>query len=171
VASSGVVFIIDGSIINKETLQKELNDLVSGSGIGVDILLNSDNDLSYQITNLLTNPDSLSADSSNVTLMAGNMGNLLKGLTVFSNNRGNSPFLNNPAAIIVSNHASLMSRLNNKMKTDRVTSSRKTKVISFLTDWRRYRELVRYLNNELSLGDLLSQIDEFDSRKKHEGEE
>lgn len=93
------------------------------------------------------------------------------GAIVISKERSGVVLAQNPAAKVAIQYNRMLSELDRKLTAERANAATKRKILDFCQDWRRYGEVSRYLNNQLSLADFVVRVDEFLSRRTEGGRE
>ena len=77
-----------------------------------------------------------------------------------------SPLAQSPARKVAAEHARLFTQLAKKIASERVSAQAKSAILEFCRDWRRYSEVERYVEGQLSVEDLAARVDEFRSRNR-----
>ena len=163
-ASAGVVIVFDGSMDQRTAFEESLSGFVAESAAPLKALILPENtlwtdqlvDRSVRPANLVVS-DSLSPFLTTADLAA--MGALVLPLS-----GDDMTIAKKPAARILLRHRELFKNLEGKLTRGKVASGTRGKILSFSQDWRRYNEVTRYLNDQLSLPDFLIRAEEYQSR-------
>lgn len=163
-ASAGVVMVFDGSIDQRTAFEESLSGYVAESAAPLKALILPENtrwtdqliDRSIRPANLMAS-DSLSPLLTTADLAA--MGALVLPLS-----GDDITIAQKPAARILLRHRELLKSLEGKLARGKVASGPRGKILNFSQDWRRYNEVTRYLNDQLSLSDFLIRVEEYQSR-------
>ncbi|MEX1137997.1 MAG: hypothetical protein WEF53_01465 [Bacteroidota bacterium] len=163
-ASAGVVIVFEGSIDQRTAFEESLSSFVAESAAPLKVLVLPENtlwtdqlvDRSIRPANVMVS-DSLSPLLTTADLAA--MGALVLPLS------GNDMTIaKKPAARILLRHRELLKSLEGKLARGKVAGGPRGKILNFSQDWRRYNEITRYLNDQLSIPDFLIRVEEYQSR-------
>ena len=166
VATAGVVAVIDGVIDRRTELEQGLRRLVSASSIPVQILLAPEGTtwqptLVRNLASVDTGAGSqIGSELSSLAQISGRIG----GTVISKEATAGIAFVRSPAVKMRQSYDRMLVQLDELLTSQRASPPVKKKIMEFSKDWRRYNEVSRFLNNQLSLSDFIVRVDEFLSR-------
>jgi hypothetical protein len=163
-ASAGVVIIFDGSIDQRIAFEESLSGFVAESAAPLKVLILPENTLwTDQLVDRSVRPANLTfSDSLSPLLTTADLAAM--GALVLPLSGDDITIAQKPAARVLLRHRELLKSLEGKLTRGKVASSPRGKILNFSQDWRRYNEVTRYLNDQLSLPDFLVRVEEYQSR-------
>jgi len=163
-ATAAILIVCDGRIDSRQALEDGLTRLADASSVPVSaVVLGERTTWPLSLIEMLTVPSTATAGVGNVSLLDAAQ---ISGSRVVGRRTEVAPVGQSPARKIAAEYAQLLVQLNSKLSSERVSAPTKASVVEFCRDWRRYSEVVRYINNQLSLADLSARADEYRSRKQ-----
>ena len=171
-ATAGIILICDGLVDDRLAFEGGLRSLAMQSTIPINILVVPSAavftaEIVAAAAKVRLSPDpQTGADFISLYDLAQRMG-----ATVISRERSGVVIAQNPAAKVAIQYNRMLSELDRKLTAERANAATKRKIMDFCQDWRRYGEVSRYLNNQLSLADFVVRVDEFLSRRMEGGRE
>jgi hypothetical protein len=162
-ATAGIILLIDGQVDDRKELEFGLRSMANESTIPINVLLLAGGkNWPEQLIAMLARPGT--GFSSGAELFSSHDLALLAGVTVISNQQQALVIAQSAAGMVSLQYSRMLSQLEQKLTTDRAAASVKRRILDFSRDWRRYNEVSRYLNNQLTLSDFIIRVDEYFSR-------
>ncbi|HWP82625.1 MAG TPA: hypothetical protein VNN76_08225 [Bacteroidota bacterium] len=167
-ATAGVVMICDGVINDRVTLEEGLRAIAQTSTIPINAVVLRGDDTWVtgtlrDVTQVKSTAMTAQAELFSLYDIA-----LKAGATVISKEPAGLVIAQNPARKIGYQYQEMLVQLEKKLGTDKAQTSARQKILAFARDWRRFNEVRRYLQNDLSLADFIVRAEEFLSRSEYE---
>lgn len=168
-ANGGMTIVFGGLLPGEaDRLEAALPEALNASSAGAEAAILADAQFEWKFTRGAL--DASIATVESLRLDADAIAEIDSRARVVSNGGGSVPFGENPALKARAAHGSLYDEFEAKISSDRLSASEKQTVLEFVSDWRRYSEMKRYVENRLPAEDLLIQAEEYFSRTEEEGQ-
>jgi hypothetical protein len=165
-ATAGVAIICDGSVNDRSTLEAGLRTIVQSSTIMMNVAVMPGPrawiaGMTSEITQVGTAP--VGAEAALISPY-----NIARqgAVSVISREEAGLVIAQNPAAKIAYQYQQMVVQLEGKLAADKAPAAARQKIQTFTRDWRRFGEVRRYLQNELSLADFVVRAEEYLSRSE-----
>ena len=164
VASAGILLLWDGSIDDRQELENGLARWADASTVPITAaVLGERSQWPEQLIDTMTVPPAEPTAEADLSLSAIAV---LSGSRVVGRGQPVIPLVQSPARKVAAEHARLFAQLGKKIASERVSAQAKAAILEFCSDWRRYSEVERYVEGQLSIEDLAARADEFRSRNR-----
>lgn len=166
-ATAGIVVVCDGVVDDPATFENGLRALVRQSTIPINVLVvPATASLPMTAVRLVGEIAVESAPAAGAELLT--LYDLAQSLRadVIAREQAGIVLAQNVGGKISAVYRGMLSQLDQKLTSERASASVKQKIMDFSRDWRRYNEVWRYLNNQLSLADFVVRVDEYLSRRR-----
>ncbi|MCF8242896.1 MAG: hypothetical protein K9J16_16070 [Melioribacteraceae bacterium] len=166
-ASSGISLILDGEISSRNRLENDIKNFISYTSIPVEAFITSSNNtLVEDVIQKFSKPDLSNNDSTLLYLELNSLKKIDSLGVYFSNRDLNLEVAENPAVKLSASLPVLKNNVEIKLKKDRMSSSNRSTILNYCSDWRRFEDMHDYLDDRTTASDLLIKAQEFFSRNK-----
>ncbi len=167
-ASGGVSLVLGGVSSNKAIIRNQLQNIIDRSVSPAKIYFVNDNVWKGNPLARI-NHNLLSDNNKRNNLKQINLTDLLDAETIKNDKYSeNSIYIVNPYFAVSQKHNELYGRLQNKLNQSNVSNTDKSKILNFCSDWRRYTEMLNYVNNNWSINELIARVDDYQQRIRGE---